>query len=88
MLTSNLVANSFTWSISGATPITYSLTAYESNPIPSWATLDTANQELVVNPPDSEENTTHQFYINSQVAAVDYKRLITINVGQGKFNKV
>lgn len=52
-----------TCSISGTTPISYTITQSGSNPVPSWVSLDIMNQKLVMTPPKVQLSGKVDFWV-------------------------
>ena len=78
--TNSTISIDFTCSVSGNTTITYSLSQYQNETVPTWVTIDEANLLLNVETPDVTANTTYNFYVNSTFNSLSYQKLISITV--------
>ena len=58
---------SLTWSTLATTTISYQLIAYNGQPLPSWVTLDTANQLINFTTPSVAATTVYQLAIQSSI---------------------
>ena len=56
-------------SISGSSVITYSIQQYQSNPLPSWVTWDSATSKINVLPPSVTSNQIYYFSVVATVAS-------------------
>lgn len=52
----------------GATSITYSFTADKGNSVPSWGSVDSANNQLVFRPPFVTADTSYSFTLAEHAA--------------------
>ena len=77
-----------TCSVSGATPITYSLSPYGGGTVPTWASIDSNTGFLQGTIPELVGNQTFQFYIESASTkfSSNSQKLITLEVEAPKCN--
>ena len=64
-------AVSLTWSTSGTTAITYSLSSLNGQSPPAWVTLDSVNQLLNFTTPTVSSTTVYQFSIQATVSGTN-----------------
>ena len=71
-----------TCSTTGTTAITYSLSVYLSNAIPSWVSLNPSTGLLSITAPNVTADTTYPFYVDSTYSgAVSFvQKLIQVTV--------
>ena len=76
------ITPSLPWSILGSTSISFTLTSYNGNSIPSWVTINSSTGELTITTPNPASNTDFPFYISSTISGVSssINKLITISV--------
>ena len=56
-----------TWSSSGSTPISYSISNYNGATIPSWVSINLTSGILTVSAPEVDSNSEFNFYIDSVI---------------------
>lgn len=69
-----------TCSISGSTPMTYSLVSSGGQPVPSWMTLNSAQQRLEYTTPTEVVTTTYNFGIQTTISGVNSVATVYLSV--------
>ena len=71
-----------TWSFSGSTSISFSLSDYGGVTRPSWVSVDSTSGSLTVATPNLLRSTSYSFYLTSTVSGVssNIQKLVTLSI--------
>lgn len=74
------VSLDLTCTVTGTTPITYSLQQHQVFTLPSWVTLDGTTKKLIIDAPDISTTSIFMFNVISTTGSLSYPKLITLTV--------
>ena len=64
------VTPDLTWSSSGLTSVSYSLSIYDDSSVLNWVSIDTSTGKLKISAPSVSLITSYTFYVDSVVSGV------------------
>jgi hypothetical protein len=67
-----------TCSAAEVNPLTFGIGAYNGGSVPSWASIDSANEKLKVDNADSSQTQNFQFYANAYFGTEAFSKLIDL----------
>lgn len=67
-----------TCSAAEANPLTFGIGSYNGGSVPTWVSIDSANEKLKVNNADSSQNQNFQFYVNAYFGNEAFSKLIDL----------